>query len=162
MVGQQGMSIEDAARSYGVSVSTFYRWRRLREMGGDEALAGRAVQSGLRRLTVEGRDALVELVRTDPSLGAKRLADRLGELGHEANVKIVYDELLRLDLNNESKRRLYLRRRGLSPQEADPGPDGTGGGRGLDQSLHGESQKTPGERTPQELPPDPEKVNHRN
>ncbi len=162
MVELEEMPIEDACRAYGTSVSTYYRWRRLKEMGGEEALAGRAVQSGLRRLTVEGREALVGLVRTDPSLGAKRLADRLCGLGHEASAKLVYDELLRLDLNNETKRRLYLRRRGLNPKEPDSRLNGSEGSHGLDQSLHGENQRSPGEGGPETPSLDPEDIKSHN
>jgi len=143
MVEVEGMSIEEACGTYGTSVSTYYRWRRMRELGGEEALAGRASQAGLRRLTVEGREAMVELVRTDPSLGAKRLADRLSERGHEANAKMVYDELVRLDLSNEPKRRLYLRRRGLDPQEGAPEENRADHGLGLDRSLHTDEEQPP-------------------
>ncbi|HKI84958.1 MAG TPA: helix-turn-helix domain-containing protein, partial [Candidatus Krumholzibacteria bacterium] len=104
--------------------------------------------SGMRRLTVEGREAILELVRKDPGLGAKRLADHLCELGHEANAKIVYDELVRLDLSNESKRRLYLRRRGLNPQKGAPLENQTDHGDGLDQSLHTDEEQPPVSQEP--------------
>jgi hypothetical protein len=97
---------------------------------------------------------MVELVRTDPGLGAKRLADRLVEMGHEANAKIVYDELVRLDLSNESKRRLYLRRRGLDRQEGASEENPADQGQGLDRSLQTEEEQTPGSREPEADPED--------
>jgi len=130
MVEVEGKEIEEACREYGVSVSTYYRWRRLKEKGGEEALAGKASQAGLRRLTIEERDAMLALVRKDPSLGAKRLADALGDQGFSPTARMVYEELVRLDLSNESKRRRYLHQRGwkqdprLDPMTADDSPEG--------------------------------------
>lgn len=164
MVEVKGMEIEEACREYGVSVSTYYRWRRLREKGGEEALAGQNSKQGLRRLTIEEKEILLALVREDPSLGAKRLADALIERGYSPTARMVYEELVRLDLSNEEKRRRYLHQRGWAespgkppsrPEEESMGNDGEGflgGAQELDRSLQNplEEEAPPGEA--EELP----------
>jgi serine phosphatase RsbU (regulator of sigma subunit)/anti-sigma regulatory factor (Ser/Thr protein kinase)/transposase len=115
MVDQDGLSIEQACERHGVSQSTFYRWRKLRARGGDEALASptAAAPAPLRRLNVEERKLLLLCIRDHPEHGAKRLARLLRDAGHAVDDRVVYDELVRLRLNNRDLRVAYLRRRGM-------------------------------------------------
>jgi len=155
MVEVQGMEIEEACREYGVSVSTYYRWRRLKEKGGEEALAGRAGRGGLRRLTVEEREALLALVRRDPSLGAKRLADELARSGYSPTARMVYEELVRLDLSNEVRRRQYLHTRGWTEGSSVEDPTGSSEGPAagdLDRTLQDPPVETPSSGETEEIP----------
>jgi len=152
MVEAEGMEIEAACESFGVSVSTFYRWRRLRAQGGEEALYDRTAKAGLRRLTVEECEALIAEVRQDPGKGAQRLAKQLNALGHTVSARMVYEELVRIDMSNEEKRRLYLRRRGWTVPDEGARDSVAPEDSGLDRSLQLDEAAQEDSEEPEELP----------
>jgi serine phosphatase RsbU (regulator of sigma subunit)/anti-sigma regulatory factor (Ser/Thr protein kinase)/transposase len=140
LVERDAIAVEEACRRYGVSTSTYYRWRKLRDEGGEQGLLAPvpAAATPLRRLNMEERRALLAHIRAHPDLGAKRLAGLLEETGHTVDDRVVYDELVRMRLNNKELRLAYLRRRGWAPRAgatsggnpADPGTASGGGGSG--------------------------------
>jgi transposase len=108
MVERDGLSVAEACRRAGVSTTTYYRLRRLRDEAGSEGLRVRRRRARLERLSHEDEVVLVELVREAPELGSKRLAKRLGErLGREVKPVRVAEALKRLGLSNRAARETF-------------------------------------------------------
>ena len=108
-----GVPIEAACAELGVSPSTYYRYRRLRDRGGREGLRDRRRRPLPARLSNEQEAVLLELVRADPDRGAKRLALALGErIGQPVKPGRVAGSLVRLKLQTRAARRAKA---GLTP-----------------------------------------------
>jgi transposase len=99
--------IEAACAELGVSPSTYYRYRRLRDQGGRDGLRDRRRRPLPTRLSNEQESVLLELVREDPERGAKRLAAVLSDrLGQEIKPGRVGGSLRRLKLSTRDERRV--------------------------------------------------------
>jgi serine phosphatase RsbU (regulator of sigma subunit)/anti-sigma regulatory factor (Ser/Thr protein kinase)/transposase len=128
MVEVEGLSIAEACRRMRVSPSTYYRYRRRLDLYGNRGLMNKMLRKDetLRRVSVEDRRLVLDLIRMDPSLGATRIAREINRTKppeSRLTPKLVYEELRRLKLNNESLRTEYLRRTGRLSSGAQPGAE---------------------------------------
>jgi len=99
--------VEEACAEQGISPSTYYRYRRLRDQGGRDGLRDRRRRPLPSRLSNEQESLLLELVRANPEWGAKRLAQVMSErLGQEIKPGRVGGSLKRLRLSNRAERRV--------------------------------------------------------
>ncbi|RJR32256.1 MAG: STAS domain-containing protein [Candidatus Latescibacterota bacterium] len=118
LVEVQGVSVAEACRMMRVSPSTYYRYKkRLVELG-DRGLQDKTLRRevDIRRVSVEQRKGILEIIRANPRFGAKKIAalynDGKEERAH-LSAAIVYDELKRIRLNTYEMRLEYLRRNRL-------------------------------------------------
>jgi len=125
MVDSQGMSVKEACTAMKVSPSTYYKYKKRLELMGDRGLKNKVLrqEQELKRVSLEERKRMIELIKSDPELGAKRITEELNkdlEPSRHLNIKMVYDELRRLGLNTRELRIEYLRRHKLW-EEDEPG-----------------------------------------
>lgn len=83
LAGQQGVSLAELCRRFGISRVTGYKW--LERAGAGQALTDRSrrPQSSPRRTAEEITEQVLSLRRQHPAWGGRKLAHRLMRLGHE-------------------------------------------------------------------------------
>jgi len=126
-----------------VASSTYYRYRRrVAEVGGEEGLKNLRPRASMARASLEEEAAILALVKAEPLLGAKRVADLLqatGKTGPHLTPAAVYATLRKNGLNTREKRLEFAqngtdRRMARLAQaltgahRADRAPEGQGGG----------------------------------
>jgi serine phosphatase RsbU (regulator of sigma subunit)/anti-sigma regulatory factor (Ser/Thr protein kinase)/transposase len=110
--------VQQACDETGVSTSTYYRYRRLRETAGREGLRDRRKRPEPARLSNEQEKVLKDLIREDPDRGAKRLAEALSTAsGQIIKVSRVTSSLRRLKLSRRAARREFA---GVTASTPDP------------------------------------------
>jgi anti-anti-sigma factor len=115
LVEVQGVAVGEACRMMKVSPSTYYRYKkRLVEMG-DRGLQDKTLRKEyeIRRVSLEQRRELLEIIKRNPKFGAKKIASVFNDGKAERDrltPAIVYDELKRIRLNTYELRLEYLRR----------------------------------------------------
>ncbi len=143
LVEQEGVPVAEACDRLQVAQSTYYRYRRrVAEVGGEEGLKSIRPRSGLARASLEEEAAILSLVKAEPLMGAKRVAELLratGRSGPNLTPAAVYATLRRHGLNTKEKRlefaqngtdrRMARLAQALSgAARADRAPEGQGGG----------------------------------
>jgi len=122
LVDLEGMTVADACQKMNVSPSTYYRYKkRMAEMG-DRGLKNKALRKEheIRRISLEQRKDILEIVNEHPEFGAKRIVNVFNEgraRADHVSASIVYDELKRMRLNTYEKRLEYLRRNRVITEE---------------------------------------------
>jgi anti-anti-sigma factor len=115
MVDIDGMSVKEACSKMKVSPATYYRYKKRLELLGERGLKNKVLREDLelKRVSLEARKKILEIVKEHPEYGAKRIMTLLNEDGHagrKLTEKMVYDELKRLNLNTKELRIEYLKR----------------------------------------------------
>ena len=122
LVDIEGLSVAEACKQMRVSPSTYYRYkRRLVEMG-ERGLKNKMLREEheIRRVSIEQRKKIFEIVRENPGFGAKRIAAVFNDGKEESDQvgpSLIYDELKRMRLNTYEKRLEYLRRNRFITEE---------------------------------------------
>ncbi len=129
LVDVQGLSVKDACAQMKVSPATYYRYKKRLETMGERGLKNKVLRAdtSLKRVSLEARKEIIEIIRENPDFGAKRIAAEYNEGKIEAaqvTERMVYDELKRLNMNTKELRLDYLRRnRLIDDDEATTGED---------------------------------------
>ncbi len=143
LVEQEGMPVGEACEQLQIAPSTYYRYRRrVAEVGGEEGLKSLRPRAGLARASLEEEAAILAVVKAEPLLGAKRVAELLiatRKAGPGLTPATVYLTLKKNGLNTREKR-LEFAQNGTdrrmarlaqalsSTARADRAPEGQGGG----------------------------------
>jgi serine phosphatase RsbU (regulator of sigma subunit)/anti-sigma regulatory factor (Ser/Thr protein kinase)/transposase len=120
MVEEENVPIEEACQQMGVSVGTFYKYRRRWKTQGDAGLLNKKLraQEDIRQLSYTARKKILDIVRENPETGASRIQKLLAEAGENYSIRSVYDELVNMRLNSKAKRLAYVERVGsLKPEQ---------------------------------------------
>jgi len=120
MTEEEGMSPEEASKEMGVSLSTFYKYRRRWKELGDVGLLNKKLRadSGMKQVRYEVRKEILNIVREYPEYGTKRMMTELKTRGMvDIDQRGLYEELVRMRLNTKKLRLRYVERTGaLSPE----------------------------------------------
>ena len=122
LVQIEGLTVAEACSRMKVSPSTYYRYKkRMTEMG-ERGLRNKILreEEEIKRVSLEQRKELLEIIRRDPKYGAKRIATAFNETKEESDAltpSLIYDELKRMRLNTYDKRLEYLRRNRFITEE---------------------------------------------
>ncbi|MDD3642227.1 MAG: SpoIIE family protein phosphatase, partial [Candidatus Krumholzibacteria bacterium] len=104
LVDVEGLTVAEACTRMKVSPSTYYRYRkRLTELG-ERGLKNKTLRTDqeIRRVSIEQRKELLQIIREDARLGAKRIASRFNEGRREEDMltaSLAYDEPKRIRPN---------------------------------------------------------------
>jgi len=108
LVEQESVPVGEACERLHVAPSTYYRYRRrVAEVGGEEGLKSIRPRAGMARASLEEEAAILSLVKAEPHLGAKKIADLLqatGKTGPNLTPATVYLTLRKNGLNTREKR----------------------------------------------------------
>ena len=108
LVEQEGVPVAEACEQLHVAPSTYYRYRRrVAEVGGEEGLKSIKPRAGMMRASLEEEALILSLVKAEPLLGAKKVADLLqatGKAGPTLTPAAVYATLRKNGLNTREKR----------------------------------------------------------
>ncbi|HEX7078742.1 MAG TPA: SpoIIE family protein phosphatase [Candidatus Eisenbacteria bacterium] len=106
LIDEEGVAVAEACERLRVAPSTYYRYRRrLNTMGDDGMKSSRP--AGFARASLEEEAAILEVVRAEPLLGAKRIVELMraaNRCREELSERSVYDVLRRRGLNTREKR----------------------------------------------------------
>ncbi len=143
LIEEEKVPISEACARLQIAPSTYYRYRRrVAEVGGEEGLKSVRPRAGMLKASLEEEAMILALVKEEPLLGAKKMADRLhasGKVGPNLTPAMVYATLRKNGLSTREKRLEFARNgtdrrmarlaQALS-ESARPGrtPDGEGGG----------------------------------
>jgi len=122
LVDEQGMSVKEACKQMRVSPATYYRYKKRLETMGERGLRNDKLRDdvSLKRVSLEARKAIIQIIADNPDLGAKRITEQYNRDHEEAaqiSERMVYEELKRLNMNTRELRIDYLRRnRMLKPE----------------------------------------------
>jgi serine phosphatase RsbU (regulator of sigma subunit)/transposase len=120
MVEEDGKTPEEASTEMGVSLSTFYKYRRRWKELGDAGLLNKKLRadSGMKQVSYEVRKEILSIVREKPEYGTKRIMTELNARGMtDIDQRGLYEELVRMRLNTKKLRLEYVERIGtLSPE----------------------------------------------
>jgi anti-anti-sigma factor len=122
LVEVKGLSVKEACRQMRVSPATYYRYKKRLEVMGERGLKDKILRQDmqLKRVSLEARKEILEIIREHPEYGAKRIVDEYNEGKPEVKQiteRMVYEELKRLNLNTKELRIDYLRRNRLLEEE---------------------------------------------
>ena len=130
----------EACERLRVTPSTYYRYRRRVEaMGDEEGLKPVKKSAGLARASLEEEAAILEIVRAEPLLGAKRILELLKSVNRcraDLSERAIYDTLRRNGLNRREKRLEFaqngsdkrIARLGTALRTVGPDPSNDSGG----------------------------------
>ncbi len=107
LVEEQKVPVAEACERLQVAPSTYYRYRKRVAEIGEEGLKSIRPRAGMGKASVEEEAAILEIVRAEPLLGAKRVWGLLratGRGGSELTPAVVYATLRRHGLNTSEKR----------------------------------------------------------
>ena len=143
LIEQEGVPVAEACERLHVAPSTYYRYRRrVAEVGGEEGLKSTRPRAAMARASLEEEAAILALVKVEPLLGAKRVAEMLrttSKAGAGLTPAAVYATLRKNGLNTREKRlefaqngddrRMARLAQALSQTtRVDRAPEGQGGG----------------------------------
>ncbi|MCK5406044.1 MAG: anti-sigma factor antagonist, partial [Candidatus Krumholzibacteria bacterium] len=122
LVEVQGLSVKEACRQMKMSPATYYRYKKRLEVMGERGLKNKVLREDtqLKRVSLEARKEILEIIRQHPEYGAKRITTEYNASQPEdrkITQRMVYDELKRLNLNTKELRLDYLRRNRLLEAE---------------------------------------------
>ncbi|MCK5146084.1 SpoIIE family protein phosphatase [bacterium] len=114
-VNEDGLSVKAACLEAGVSTSTYYKYKKRYEIGGEDGLKEKVGRSEIeeKHISIEDKAKIIDIVRRHPEYGAKRICEEL-TLDEYGNTKLdnarIYDELVRSRLNTKELRAAFLER----------------------------------------------------
>ena len=108
LIEEEGMPVAEACAKLQVAPSTYYKYkRRVEVLGGEQGLKPTRPQAPLARASLEEEAAILEIVRAEPTLGAKRICELLKGANRcraDLSERAVYETLRRKGLNTRQKR----------------------------------------------------------
>lgn len=108
LIEEDGVSVGEACERLQVSSSTYYAYkRRVGEVGVDEGLKAKRPVTPFARASLEEEAAILEIVRAEPLLGAKRIHQLLHGASRcraDLSERAIYDALKRHGLSRKEKR----------------------------------------------------------
>ncbi|MCB0832550.1 MAG: SpoIIE family protein phosphatase [Bacteroidetes bacterium] len=111
-----GMSVKEACAKARISSSTYYKYKKRYEMLGDAGLRNPedATDIASKHLSIEQKAKIFDVIRQNPEFGPKMISNTLNTDKYSntaMNEKRIYDELVRMRLNTEEKRRAFVSQR---------------------------------------------------
>jgi len=113
LIENEGYTVKNACEEMGISTSTYYKLRKIREEGGTAALVPKTGLSEMKVLDHDISRRILQVIRDHPEFSAKRIRDALTDTEYgsiDVDSTLVYRELKRLKLSNREKREAYVRR----------------------------------------------------
>jgi serine phosphatase RsbU (regulator of sigma subunit)/anti-sigma regulatory factor (Ser/Thr protein kinase)/transposase len=108
LIEEERVPVAEACARLKMAPSTYYRYkRRVSELGDEEGLKPTRPHGSFARASLEEEAAILEVVRAEPLLGAKRIHELLrgaSRCRSELSERAIYDTLRRHGLNRKEKR----------------------------------------------------------
>lgn len=115
LIEKKGYTVGRACKEIGISKSTYYRLKRLREEKGDEALLLQSKEKELGLVDLDISQKILAVVMEYPEYSAKRIGEVLKEERYgslDLDATLIYRELRKLKISTKEKRIAYIKRKG--------------------------------------------------
>ncbi len=113
LIENKHYSIKEACQLVGISTSTYYKLKKLRETGKEAKIIPKDIKRKIEYLDFELSQKIIEIIKRHPEASAKKITSMLAskEYGNiKIESKLVYRELKRLKLSTKEKRLAYVKR----------------------------------------------------
>jgi len=112
---ESGIPVKAACEKSNVSPSTYYRYKKRMEKYGERGLLDKISRSAevIKRVSLEDRNKILDIIRGHPQFGAKRIAQELNTEKYgftKLDVIRIYQELRSSRLNTKLKRLEFVKR----------------------------------------------------
>lgn len=112
---ESGIPVKVACEKSNVSPSTYYRYKKRMEKYGERGLLDKISRSAevIKRVSLEDRNKILDIIREHPQFGAKRIAQELNTEKYgftKLDVIRIYQELRSSRLNTKLKRLEFVKR----------------------------------------------------
>jgi serine phosphatase RsbU (regulator of sigma subunit)/anti-sigma regulatory factor (Ser/Thr protein kinase)/transposase/TolA-binding protein len=126
LVMEDGLSVKQASQQVGVSTSTYYKYKKRYDKMGEGGLKEQAIRSEVeeKHIAIEDKVKLLDVVKTNPEFGAKRISEELNTEKYGFTVideKRIYDELVKSRLNSRDLRQVFSERGSKGKRTKPPG-----------------------------------------
>jgi transposase len=117
LIETKGYAIEKACKEVGMSKSTYYRLKRIRDEQGLEALISQTERREIQVADLDISQKILSVVIEHPEYSAKKIGEVLSisddekESGIKIDPALIYRELKRLKLSTKEKRVAYSKRK---------------------------------------------------
>ncbi len=113
-----GKTVAQACKNAGISPTTYYRYKKIYEIGGYEYL--REMLHGYtnlsaKHLSIEVKTKIYDIIQKHPEYGAKRISSLLNTEAYgytRVPYRLIYEELKRAKLNTKERRIQFVKRGG--------------------------------------------------
>jgi len=117
-VKNSDITVAKACQEFGISPSTYYKYKKFYDEGGYEYLREMVhgyTNLGMRHLSIEVKTKLYDIIREHPEYGPKRISellktDKYGNI--HISPRLIYEELKRAKLNTRKRREMFVQRGG--------------------------------------------------
>jgi serine phosphatase RsbU (regulator of sigma subunit)/anti-sigma regulatory factor (Ser/Thr protein kinase)/transposase len=119
LIENEGYTIEKACKEVGISKSSYYRLKRLRDEHGHEALVLHEKKQEIKVADLNISKKILSVVVKHPEYSAKKIREVLANRKRGAldvDTTLIYRELRRLKLSTKEKRVAYVRRKAAQGQ----------------------------------------------
>lgn len=113
LVDEEGLSVKKACQMENISISTYYKYRKIFNKKGEKGLKETIKISDFeeKQISIEDRAKMVDIIKNHPEYGAKRISEELKSEIYDhvqINEKRIYDELVRSHLNTKELRISFI------------------------------------------------------
>jgi len=113
LIEKQGFAVKDACKKIGISQSSYYKLKKLKEEKGLQALIPKSRNLDINVLDFDISQKILEIIKGNPELSAKKIKEALNTERYgsiDVETTLIYRELRRLNLYNKGKRISYVKR----------------------------------------------------
>ncbi|MBN2417578.1 SpoIIE family protein phosphatase [bacterium] len=112
---EDGSTVKAACKHFGVSTSTYYKYKKLYKKEGKKGIKESVSRSDVeeKHVSIEDKAKIFDIIRNNPDFGPKRISDELNTETYEFTVldeKVIYEELVRSRLNTKELRQAFIER----------------------------------------------------
>lgn len=123
---EDGSTVKAACKQFGVSTSTYYKYKKLYKKEGKKGLKESVSRSDVedKHISIEDKAKIFDIIKMNPDYGPKRISDELNTEKYsftKLDEKIIYEELVRSRLNTKELRQAFIERGNSKKRFKPPG-----------------------------------------
>ncbi len=123
---KKGSSVKDACAHFGVSTSTYYKYKKRYDKKGKKGLEEAVARSDIeeKHISIEEKAKIYDIMSENPEFGPQRISQELNteKYGNtEIDSKRIYEELVRSRLNTKELRQAFIERKERGSKPKPPG-----------------------------------------
>ncbi len=117
-INSSDVTVREACKNAGISPTTYYRYKKVLEEGGEELLREMFhgyTNIGMKHLSIEVKTKMYDIIREHPEFGPDRICKELNTAKYgftKVKPSLIYEELKRAKLNTRKMREMFIKKGG--------------------------------------------------